>query len=182
MAGAGASESGIVGLGDLLRLVGRWEGVGHAAYPTIEPADYREELVFRHDGTGPLLRYFQRAWRASPGNRDGEPLFQECGFLIDREDGTFEMVSAQWSGRTEVLRGPAARDHDGRLSLDLASVAIGNDDRVLRSARRLELGTDTLVYRLRMSTRSHPAGGIHLRARLRRVDPEGRPADPEEPA
>ncbi|MDP2530023.1 MAG: FABP family protein [Candidatus Palauibacterales bacterium] len=159
-----------VRLDDFLHLVGTWEGRGHAEYPTIDATDYREELVFEHDGKDPILHYVQKTWKPSGSGRMDEPIFWESGFLIDRDDGVFELVSAQKSGRVEVLRGSAVRGEDGAIALDLESVWIVNDDRVLASVRRLVIAPDRFDYRLEMSLRTHPAVRLHLAARLVRAD------------
>ena len=163
------TAAGTVRLDDLLHLVGTWEGHGHAEYPTIDATDYREELVFEHNGKDPVLHYVQKTWKPIRGGRAEEPIFWESGFLLDRGAGSFELVSAQKSGRVEVLRGPAVRGEDGVIALDLESASIVNDARVLASARRLGIAPDRIEYRLEMSLRTHPAVRLHLAARLMRA-------------
>lgn len=158
-----------VRLDDLLHLVGAWEGTGHAEYPTIDTTDYREELVFEHNGKDPVLHYVQKTWKPIRGGRAEEPIFWESGFLVDRGEGSFELVSAQKSGRAEVLRGPAVRGEDGMIALDLESASIVNDPRVLASARRLLIAPDRIDYRLEMGLRTHPAVRVHLSATLQRA-------------
>jgi len=165
--------AGIVRLDDLLHVLGAWEGHGHAEYPTIDATDYREELVFEHNGKDPVLHYVQKTWKPTRGGQAEEPIFWESGFLLDRGEGSFELVSAQKSGRAEVLRGPAGWGEDGTIALDLESASVVNDARVLASARRWVIAPDRIDYRLEMSLRTHPAVRVHLSARLGRA-PEAR--------
>ena len=148
---------------DLIHLVGTWSGTGRAEYPTITPVDFREELVFEHNTKDPALHYVQRTWRVS-----GEPLFWESGFLIDKGGGIFELVSAQKSGRVEVLRGPAARSGDAALVLALRSIHIVNDGRMITSQRVFRITTAVIEYEHGMSTQTHPAMARHVRSRLER--------------
>lgn len=156
-------------LPDLIRLKGVWTGTGHAQYPTIQPADYREELVFTANDKDPVLHYEQRTWRAMAGSQASEPLFWESGFLIDRGEGNFELVSAQRSGRVEVLRGKAVAEARNVIVIALSSVSIVNDERMLRSARTLRISPDALEYELEMATKTNPTMDTHLSARLTRA-------------
>ena len=151
----------------LAALRGTWTGTGHAEYPTINPADYREELTFTSDGKHSMLHYAQRTWKLTPGSGP-EPLFWESGFFIDKEDGTFEMASAQQSGRMEILRGAAVRGKDGEIILEMNSATIVNDERMVQSQRVFTIGKDTLSYVLNMSTTAVPKLSLHASAQLNR--------------
>ena len=42
-------------------LIGTWAGNGHGEYPTIEPFQFGQELIFQQDGR-PFIHYLSRAW------------------------------------------------------------------------------------------------------------------------
>ena len=155
-----------VSLADFAYIVGRWEGSGRAEYPTIAPLDYREELIFAANSKDSVIHFEQRTWIKSLDTKNDEPLFWESGFLIDKGSGLFELVSAQKSGRVEILRGKAERTNEGTLKLHLVSVAILNDDRMIRSGRLLHFQKETLEYELEMSTTKNVTYQKHLSARL----------------
>ena len=99
----------------------QWEGVGHAEYPTIAPLDYTEDLVISFNKKDPVLHYEQRTWIKSPDQRNGEPIFWESGFIIDKGEGMFMLVSAQKSGRVETLKGTAEQFDNERIKLTLTA-------------------------------------------------------------
>ena len=113
-----------------------------------------------------MIHFEQRTWIKSLEARNDEPLFWESGFLIDKGSSLFELVSAQKSGRVEILRGNAQKTEDGALKLHLVSVAILNDDRMIRSGRLLHFQRETLDYELEMSTTKNVTYQKHLAARL----------------
>jgi hypothetical protein len=153
-----------------LRLLhGVWRGRGRGQYPTIDPFDYDEETRFEFDDRYPLIHFEQRTIL---GN--GEPGHWESGFVRVADDGTVEISTAQDGGRVEVIRGPLAVAGSG-FRLDLESVALGHDERLLRTGRVLELSGDRLRYEMKMSTRTTdaPQWLTHLTAELRRESGEG---------
>lgn len=156
-----------VTIADLRFIVGKWEGTGLAEYPTIAPADYDEGLLFTRNDKDPVIHYEQRTWRKSSDKNDGDPVFWESGFIIDKGGGTFELVSAQKSGRVEILRGKAATDGGG-IEVDFRSVSISNDARMIKSGRKFRFHENVIDYELHMSTTSNPHYDRHLRARLKR--------------
>lgn len=156
---------------DLLFLTGAWAGSGHAEYPTISPADYRDQIVFTSDHKHSILHYVQQTWKVREAG-DPEPLFWESGFIIDKGNSIFEVVSAQQSGRMEVLRGKAAKDDRGEVVLDLHSETIVNDERMLHSQRVFRFYPDRVEYELKMSTKANPNLQRHASAMLTRKDGE----------
>ncbi len=157
-----------ISIKNLLQLVGEWEGTGHAEYPTIKPIDYSELLSFSYNGKDPVLHYEQRSWIKSSQGEDREPIFWESGFIIDNGNGLFELVSAQKSGRVEILRGASEKLTKGRIKLDLVSVSIVNDDRMIRSGRIFIFSKSEIEYELKMSMSSNPAYQKHLSAKLKK--------------
>jgi hypothetical protein len=146
-----------------------WEGSGRAEYPTIAPSTIVKNSFCRQS-QDPVIHFEQRTWIKSLEARNDEPLFWESGFLIDKGGGLFELVSAQKSGRVEILRGNAQRTDEGTFKLHLVSVAILNDDRMIRSGRRLHFQGKILDYELEMSTTKNITYQKHLAARLTHKD------------
>ena len=154
---------------DLAGLAGTWSGVGHAEYPTISPLDYREELVLSSNGRDPVIHFEQRTWAKSGDARNGEPLFWESGFIIDRGNGIFELIIAQKGGRMEILKGEAEPGENGSIVLQLKSMTILNDPRMIQSERHLVWSGESLSYELLMSTTTNTRPARHLAARLLRT-------------
>ena len=84
-------------IGALAPLLGTWAGRGAGAYPTIQPFEYLEEIVFSHVGK-PFLAYSQKTKAVA----DGKPLHAETGYLRVPEPGRVELVLAHPSGVTEI--------------------------------------------------------------------------------
>lgn len=156
-----------VTINDLAFIVGKWEGTGLAEYPTIASVDYDEGMVFSRNDKDPVIHYEQRTWIRSSGEDNGSPVFWESGFIIDKGDALFELVSAQRSGRIEILRG-RAEESDGGISINFSSVMISNDPRVIKSGRFFRFRENVIDYELLMSTTENPSFERHLRARLGR--------------
>src|SRR5689334_3921938 len=60
-------------------LLGRWEGAGVVGYPTVESANFGQELEVSHDGR-PFLRWDSRTWLLDDQGAKVRPLATECGF------------------------------------------------------------------------------------------------------
>ena len=80
-----------------------------------------------------------------------------------------KFATAQDGGRVEVLRGPIEETANG-FRLELEDVALGHDDRLVRTGRVIELDGDRLRYEMRMSTTTtdEPRWLTHLTAELER--------------
>ena len=152
---------------DLLYLAGEWEGTGHAEYPTIEPVNYREQLTFSYNGKDPVIHYEQSSWIVSSDTKKEEPIFWESGFIIDIGNSSFELVSAQKSGRVEILRGKAELVNK-KIKLDLVSVKIVNDEKMIRSGRVFTFSKSSIEYELKMSISTNHAYQKHLSAKLKK--------------
>ena len=146
----------------LRRLVGRWKGTGVAAFPTVDTAEYREELVFQSNGVEALLHFEQKTW----WKRD-EPLHWESGFILVAEGGGLTLLNAQNNGRVEVLTG-TLEEIPGGFDMRLRSTHFGNDPRMLASTRQIVMEGDRLVYEVAMATDRVATLSPHLRAELRR--------------
>ena len=157
-----------VTISDLGFIIGKWEGTGLAEYPTIKSVDYDEGLVFMRNDKDPVIHYEQRTWIKSSGEDNGQPVFWESGFIIDKGDGVFELVCAQKSGRMELLRGQAKSSNGSGIELELTSMIISNDPRMHKSGRKFRFLENMIDYELQMATAENPGYERHLRARLRR--------------
>lgn len=148
----------------LLGFVGVWRGSGQGTYPTLESFAYRERLEITDAGPR-SLHYRQDTWRRV-GERDVDSHI-ETGFLNVNDAGQILVLNAQGSDRVEVLRGTLSEDM-GVATLDLASMALAFDDRMVRSWRSIRLAGDVLSYTMGMATTAVPDGAIHLVAQLNR--------------
>jgi hypothetical protein len=147
----------------LAPLVGVWRGHGVAQFPTVERAEYREELRFESNETEALLHFEQKTWW-----KGEEPLHWESGFLLAAADGALTLLNAQNNGRVEILKGQAS-ERDGAILLSFESAHFGNDPRMVRSTRRFVVELDRLLYEVAMATDRVATLSPHLRAELRRV-------------
>ena len=149
---------------DLAPLLGTWTGRGSGTYPTIEPFDYLEDVVFTHVGK-PFLVYGQ----TTRGIADGLPMHAETGYLRVPQPGRVELVLAHPSGVTEIEVGTYAISGD-RISLELSTTAIGlapTAKQVTALSRSLRVDGDKLSYSLRMAAVGQPLQD-HLAAVLHR--------------
>lgn len=154
----------------LAPLIGRWRGAGAVAFPGIESVAYSEESQFYSNGVDLLLHFEQRTWRLGPQGAPTSPLHWECGFFRPLEDGGIEFTNTQGNGRMEILRGTLDPEHlgEGRVLLRLESSFLGNDPRMVRTARSFLLDGDRLHYEARMATTRVGEMRRHLDATLKR--------------
>ncbi len=151
-------------LATVRQLVGVWEGTGSGEFPTIDSFTYRERLEFV-ELSGGHLHYLQQTWREV----DGEEVAShtETGFVVVVGDEALEILNAQGNDRTEVLRGFVS-DQDGVTVVDLQSVALAHDARMVESWREIRLVDDELRYSMAMATTTVPDVELHLTAQLTR--------------
>lgn len=149
----------------LLPFVGRWRGTGRVGYPTIETADYAQEVRFSHDGR-PVLAYESRAWLIDEAGRPIRPSAREVGWWRPQPDDGVEVLLAHPTGIIEVYYGRI----DG-TKVELAT------DAVLRTASAKEVTANTRLYGIvdgdLMYAADMAAVGValqpHLSARLLRL-------------
>ena len=115
----------------------------------FQPIDYSEELVFTINKKDAVIHMEQRTWIKSSDNTNDEPIFWESGFLIDRDNGVFELALAQKSGRVEILRCNARRIGDEVFEFPFESTSIVNDSRMIRSGRIYTISKNVLEYELK---------------------------------
>lgn len=87
-------------------LLGTWQGNGHGDYPTIEPYQFGQELIFTHDGR-PFFHYFARAWIVDEQGEKVRDAALETGFLRCRPEGRLELLLAHNTGFVEIWHGEA---------------------------------------------------------------------------
>jgi hypothetical protein len=144
-------------------LLGTWRGIGHGRYPTIQPFDYGEELVYEHVGDA-YLAYAQRSWSLD----DHHVIHMERGFLRMGVGREVELTLAHPLGLVEVAHGPVIGT---AFEVATAPGLVGRTRTgmdVLGMIRRYTFRDDALTYRLDMSTERTPMTE-HLRGELRRV-------------
>jgi hypothetical protein len=148
----------------LAPLLGTWAGRGVGKYPTIEPFEYLEEVVFSHVGK-PFLAYAQKTRAVA----DGKPLHAETGYLRAPRPGHIELVLAHPSGITEIDAGTYSVTGDV-IEVELSSTAIGlapTAKEVTALGRSFRVDGDDLSYTLRMGAVGQPLQD-HLAAVLHR--------------
>jgi nitrobindin-like protein len=151
-------------LEELAPLLGTWAGRGAGEYPTIQPFEYLEEVVFTHVGK-PFLVYRQKTKSVA----DGKPLHAEAGFLRVPQPGHVELVLAHPSGITEIEVGSYSVQ-DSIIELQLVTTDVGltpTAKEVTALGRSLRLDGEELTYSLRMGAVGQPLQH-HLAAVLRR--------------
>src|SRR5437763_1935849 len=102
-------------LEELATLLGTWAGQGSGKYPTIQPFEYFEEVVFSHVGK-PFLAYAQKTKALA----DGKPLHAETGYLRVPRPGSVELVLAHPNGITEIEVGTYSVTAD-RIDIELST-------------------------------------------------------------
>jgi hypothetical protein len=148
----------------LAPLLGTWAGRGAGEYPTIEPFEYLEEVVFSHAGK-PFLSYAQKTRAVA----DGRPLHSETGYLRVPAPGRIELVLAHPTGVTEIEVG-AFSMVGGVVELELSTMSIGlspTAKEVTALGRSLRIDGDELSYSVRMGAVGQPLQH-HLAAVLHR--------------
>jgi hypothetical protein len=152
---------------DLLRLlIGEWSGSGRGEFPTVEPFEYLETLIFAGDHR-PFLHYEERTKRRSAGQADYIPSHWESGFLRLLPDGEVELINTQGSGRLERLTGSLEGTETG-LILRLQSTAFLNDPRMVETSRTITVDGNKLHYTQNMYTTAVPGPAHHVEATLNR--------------
>ncbi len=145
-------------------LLGTWTGRGAGKYPTIQPFEYTEEVVFSHVGK-PFLAYAQKTRAVA----DGRPLHAEVGYLRVPHPGRVELVLAHPNGITEIEAGTYSVTGDV-IEVELSSTAIGlapTAKDVSALGRSFRMDGDELSYTLRMGAVGQPLQD-HLAAVLHR--------------
>ena len=114
-------------------LIGRWEGAGVVGYPTIEAANFGQEVEFWHDGR-PFLHYRSQSWLLDDEGQQVQPLASEVGFWRPGPDGDLEVLLSHPTGIVEIYIGTV----DGpRITLQTDLVARTKTAKEYTAATRL---------------------------------------------
>jgi hypothetical protein len=146
-------------------LLGRWEGVGVVGYPTIESANFGQEITFGHNGK-PFLIYLSRTWLIEPDGTIGRPLATETGYWRPQPDGGVEVVLAHPTGITEIYVGEVTGT---KIELATDAVVRTATAKEVTAGRRLYglIGAD-LGWAYDMAAMGQPLQS-HVSAQLKRV-------------
>ena len=151
--------------GPVAWMLGAWQGNGRGDYPTIEPYEYGQELVFQQDGR-PFLHYFARAWILDENGETVRQAAQETGFLRCRPEGHVELVLAHNTGFVEIWYGKAA---EGKVELRTAGVSFTESAKEVTAGHRLYGNVEgDLLYAYDMEAMGQELQP-HLWARLQRA-------------
>jgi len=146
-------------------LVGTWWGFGVVGYPTIEGANYEQEIVFSHDGR-PFLAYESKSWIIGD---DGERLkasARETGWWRPQPERKLEVLIAHPTGIVEVYVGEIAF-HKIELGSDV--IARTETAKSVTAMKRLYGKVEEdLAYAIDMAAVEQPLQS-HLSARLKKV-------------
>jgi hypothetical protein len=85
-------------------LLGTWRGNGHGDYPTIEPFQFGQEVIFTHDGR-PFFHYMSRAWIVDAEGKKVRDAAIETGFFRPKASGELEVVMTHNTGFVEIWYG-----------------------------------------------------------------------------
>jgi hypothetical protein len=153
-------------------LIGTWVGVGVVGYPTIDDAQFGQEVTFATDGR-PFLSYWSRSWLLDDAGERVRPLATEAGFWRPRPDNRVELLLAHPTGYAEVWVGDVtvtgivdAVITGARVELQSDVVARTESSKEYTGGTRLYgLVEGDLLYRFDMAAVGNPLTA-HLSARL----------------
>lgn len=147
-------------------LLGRWEGVGVVGYPTIESANFSQELDVTHDGRG-FLKWESRAWILdSASGARVRPAAVESGFWRPAANGEVELLLVHPTGILELYFGTV---EPARILLRTDSVLRTPTAKEYNAATRMYgLVNSQLLWAMDMAAVGQPLQS-HLSATLRRV-------------
>ncbi len=91
-------------LAPLAWLIGRWEGAGVVGYPTIESANFGQEIEVTHDGRS-FLQWQSRSWLLDDHGNKLAPSALELGFWRPLPDGEVEFLLTHPTGILEMYVG-----------------------------------------------------------------------------
>jgi THAP4-like, heme-binding beta-barrel domain len=159
------SESAMhASLAPLRFLIGRWEGAGVVGYPTIESAQFGQEVSFSHNGK-PFLYYLSRTWLLDADGNLGRPLAMETGFWRPQPDNQLEVLLVHPTGITEIYLGQITGT---KIELVTDAVLRTSSAKEVTAGRRLYglIGAD-LGYAYDMAAVGQPLQS-HVSAQLKR--------------
>ena len=155
-------------------MLGTWAGNGHGEYPTIEPFQFGQELIFQQDGR-PFIHYVSRAWIVDEAGNHVREAAQETGFIRPQEDGTLEVLLAHNTGFVETWHGEL---HPDQPRFEIATDAVVRDpahergvdaalqDEVLEQPSHFVVSEGGNDRRTQPEAPAQPAGHVVLPAAL----------------
>jgi hypothetical protein len=151
--------------GPVAWMLGHWRGNGHGDYPTIEPFQFGQDIIFQQDGR-PFLHYFARAWVIDGNGEKVREAAQETGFLRCLPEGRVELLLTHNTGIAELWHGEA---DGGRLDLTTDAVMRTESAKEVTGGKRLYGNVEgDLLYAYDMAAAGQPLQP-HLWARLQRA-------------
>ena len=146
-------------------LIGRWEGAGVVGYPTIDSANFGQEVEFRHDGR-PFLHYRSQAWLLDDEGQQVRPLASEVGFWRPGAGGDLEVLLTHPTGFVEIYVGKV---EGPRVTLETDLVARTTSAKEYTAATRMYGLVDSdLMWVMDMAAVGQPMQS-HVSAQLKRV-------------
>ncbi len=146
-------------------LIGRWEGAGVVGYPTIESANFGQEVEWWHDGR-PFLHYRSQTWLLDDEGQQVRPLASEVGFWRPGPDGDLEVLLTHATGFAEILVGTV---EGPRISLSTDLVARTTTAKEYAASTRMYgLVDGDLMWVMDMAAVGQPLQS-HVSAQLKRV-------------
>lgn len=146
-------------------LIGRWEGAGVVGYPTIESANFGQEVEFWHDGR-PFLHYRSQAWLLDDEGEQVRPLASEVGFWRPQVGGGLEVLLTHPTGIVEIYVGTV---EGPRITLQTDLVARTETAKEYTAATRLYgLVESDLMWVMDMAAVGQPLQS-HVSGQLKRV-------------
>lgn len=147
-------------------LVGRWEGAGVVGYPTIESANFGQELVVTHDKR-PFLRWESTTWILDDAGNKVRPSGTELGFWRPGGEGEAELLLAHPTGIVEMYYGTV---EPGRIELQTDGIIRSPHAKEYSSAKRMYgLVKSNLMWVMDMTAAGQPMSS-HVSAELKRVE------------
>jgi len=146
-------------------LLGRWEGAGVVGYPTIESAQFGQEITFSHNGK-PFLIYSSRTWLLDDEGRTGRPLAVETGFWRPQPERQLEVLLVHPTGVSEIYLGEVTG-----TKIEMATDAVvrtATAKEVTAGHRLYGLVEGDLAYAYDMAAVGQPLQA-HASARLKRA-------------
>ena len=148
-------------------LVGTWRGLGVVGYPTMESANFSQEIEISHDGR-PFLAMSSRAWMLDEQGNEIKPLATESGYWRVLENGEIELLLAHPTGILEMYVGRKDRDRPA-IELMTDSVVRSPAAKEYNSAKRMYGLVDSkLMWVMDMAAVGQPLTS-HMSAQLSRV-------------
>ncbi len=147
-------------------LVGTWEGAGVVGYPTMESANFGQEIVCSHDGR-PFLRWESRTWLLDEEGGKVRPLATELGFWRPGGEGEVELLLTHPTGFLEMYYGSV---EPAKIQLRTDGVLRSPHAKEYAAAQRLYgLVESNLMWVMDMAAVGHPMTS-HVSAELKRVE------------